>query len=107
MPSTPFLAVALGVGVFDAQDEGAPGVAGEEPVEQGRPGAADVEEPGGRGSETDPRPHAGGGGRSGPAGAVGHRRYSSSTSVMAPVGQLLAAMRTLSWSSEPGFSSRT
>ena len=39
-----FLRVARGVGVFDAQDEGAAGMAGVEPVEEGGAGAADVEE---------------------------------------------------------------
>ena len=64
----PLLAVALGVGVLDAQDEGAAGVAGEEPVEQRRPGAADVEEPRGRRGEADPA--AGRGGAGGLAGAA-------------------------------------
>ena len=39
--------VALAVGILDAQDEGATGVAGVEPVEEGGAGAADVEEAGG------------------------------------------------------------
>src|SRR5690606_29679526 len=47
------LAVALLVGVLDAQDERAAGVAGVEPVEQRGAGAADVKEPGGAGGETD------------------------------------------------------
>ena len=37
------LGVAGGVGVFDTQDECTPVVAGEEPVEQRRAGASDVE----------------------------------------------------------------
>jgi hypothetical protein len=48
-----------GIGVLDAQDERPPVVAGVEPVEQGRAGAADVEEAGRRGRETDPGWHAG------------------------------------------------
>ena len=43
--------VALLVRVLDAEDEGAAGVAGVQPVEEGRPRAADVEEPGGAGGE--------------------------------------------------------
>ena len=41
------------VGVLDAQDEGPARVPGVEPVEERRPGAADVEEPGGAGGETN------------------------------------------------------
>ena len=44
---------ALLVGVLDAQDEGAAGLPGVEPVEQRRAGAADVEVAGGRGGEAD------------------------------------------------------
>ena len=44
---------ALGIGVFDAQHERAAVPAGVEPVEQRRPGAADVEIAGRRGSEAD------------------------------------------------------
>jgi hypothetical protein len=47
------LAVALLVRVLDAQHEDAPRVAGVEPVEQRRTGAADVEEPGWTGREAD------------------------------------------------------
>ena len=46
---------SLGVGVFDAQDEGAAMAAGVEPVEQRRAGAADVEIAGRRRRETDAR----------------------------------------------------
>ena len=46
------------VGVLDAEDELAAGVAGVEPVEEGRAGAADVQVAGGAGGKTD----AGGGG---------------------------------------------
>ena len=45
--------VALLVGVLDAEDELTSRVAGVEPVEQGRPGASDVEEAGGAGGEAD------------------------------------------------------
>ena len=44
---------ALEVGVLDAEDEGAAGVAGEEPVEERGAGATNVQVAGGRGSETD------------------------------------------------------
>ena len=44
---------ALDVGVFDAQDEHAAEPPREQPVEQRRAGAADVQVAGGRGSETD------------------------------------------------------
>ncbi len=52
-----FLRVARGVGVFDAQDERAAGVAGVKPVEQRGARAADVEVAGGRGSKTNTRFH--------------------------------------------------
>lgn len=51
------LGVAGGVGVFDAEDEGAAGVAGVEPVEKGRAGASDVEVASGAGGETDADVH--------------------------------------------------
>src|SRR4029077_1659943 len=54
-----FRLVALGVGVFDAEDHGAVLLNGIEPVEQGGAGAADVEVAGGRRGET----HAHGAGR--------------------------------------------
>ncbi len=44
---------SLDVGVLDAQDEGAAGAAREQPVEQRRAGVADVQLPGGAGSEAD------------------------------------------------------
>ena len=44
---------ALEIGVFDAQDESAAGVAGEEPVEERGAGAANVQVASGRGSEAD------------------------------------------------------
>jgi hypothetical protein len=44
---------ALPVGVLDAQQVAAAVVAGLQPVEERRPGAADVEVAGGRGSEAD------------------------------------------------------
>ena len=44
---------ALEVGVLDAEDEGSAEVAGEEPVEEGGAGSADVEVASGRGRETD------------------------------------------------------
>ena len=43
--------VALGVGVLDAEDEGAAGVTGVRPVEQRRPDQADVRGAGGRGQK--------------------------------------------------------
>ena len=49
--------VALLIGILDAQDELPASVPGVEPIEQGRAGAADMEEPGGAGRET----HADGG----------------------------------------------
>ena len=45
--------IALLVRVLDAEDELAARVTGVEPVEQGRPGASDVEEAGGAGGEAD------------------------------------------------------
>ena len=45
--------IALLVRVLDAEDELTARVAGVEPVEQGRPGASDVEEAGGAGGEAD------------------------------------------------------
>ena len=45
--------VALGVGVFDAEDHGAALLAGEEPVEESGAGAADVEIAGGGWGEAD------------------------------------------------------
>jgi hypothetical protein len=51
------LRVARGVGVLDAQDEGATRVAGIEPVEERGAGAADVEKAGGTGGEADSRFH--------------------------------------------------
>ena len=53
-----FLGVARGVGVLDAQDERAAGVAGVEPVEQGGARAADVQKTGGTGSKTNTNFHA-------------------------------------------------
>ena len=47
------LGAPLLVGVLDPQDEGAAGVPGEQPVEQRRAGAADVEVAGGGGGEAD------------------------------------------------------
>src|SRR5205085_306799 len=44
---------ALDVGVLDPEDEGAAVTPREEPVEQRRAGVADVQVPGGAGSETD------------------------------------------------------
>ena len=52
-----FLGIARGVGVFNAQHEGAAGVAGVKPVEQSRARAADVEEAGGRWCESNPSFH--------------------------------------------------
>ena len=52
-----FLRVARGVGVLDAQDERAAGVAGVKPVEQGRARAADVQEAGRAGGKTNARFH--------------------------------------------------
>ena len=57
------LGVARGVGVLDAEDEGATGVPGVRPVEQRRPHEADVDHAGGRGAE--PRAHG--------TGHSGHR----------------------------------
>ena len=51
MASTAASRGALAVGVLDAQQELAAGVAGIEPVEQRRARPADVQEAGGRGSE--------------------------------------------------------
>ena len=51
------LGAPLLVGVLDPQDEGAAGVPGEQPVEQRRAGAADVEIAGGGGSEADAGSH--------------------------------------------------
>src|SRR6185436_8333445 len=48
---------SLGVGVFDAEDERAAVTAGEEPVEQRRARAADVQVAGGGWSEADARRH--------------------------------------------------
>ncbi len=48
-----------GVGVLDAQDERAALMAGEQPVEQGGPGAADVEETRRRRRKTGPDCHPG------------------------------------------------
>ncbi len=55
------LSVAGFVGVFDAEDEGAAAMAGEEPVEEGGSGAADVQVTGGGGGEAnaDVRTHKG------------------------------------------------
>jgi len=47
------LAVAGGVGVFDAKDHAAAGVPGVCPVEEGRADESDVRGSGGRGAETD------------------------------------------------------
>ena len=47
------LGVALDVGVVQAQDHGAVIVAGKEPIEDKGARAADVQEAGGRGGETD------------------------------------------------------
>ena len=52
-----FLGIARGVGVLDAQDERAAGVAGVKPVEQGGARAADVQVAGGRGGKTNARFH--------------------------------------------------
>jgi hypothetical protein len=52
-----FLRVAGGIGVFDSQDESAAGMAGVKPIEKGRPGAADVQETGRTGGETDADAH--------------------------------------------------
>jgi len=52
-----FLGVAGGIGVLDAEDEGAAGVASVEPVEEGGAGASDVEVAGGRGGKADARFH--------------------------------------------------
>lgn len=49
-----FLGGPLAIGVFNAQDEGAALAAGEQPIEQGRAGVADVQVAGGRRSETNP-----------------------------------------------------
>jgi hypothetical protein len=54
------LGAALAVGVLDAQEEGAAMVAGEEVVEQGGAGAADMEQAGGAGGEAGSDGHAGG-----------------------------------------------
>ena len=48
-----FGAVAIHVGVFDSQNEGAAQVAGKEPVEQRRAGATDMQIAGRRGREPD------------------------------------------------------
>ena len=57
MPSTISVRRAFGVGVFDAQNEHPAVTAREQPVEQRRAGAADVEVAGGRRSEADARSH--------------------------------------------------
>ena len=54
-PLGPLVAVALGVGVLDAQQERTALLTGEEPVEQGRAGASDVEIAGRRRREANPR----------------------------------------------------
>ncbi len=51
------LGAPLLVGVLDPEDEGAAGVPGEQPIEQRRAGAADVEIAGGGGSEADAGGH--------------------------------------------------
>ena len=58
------------VGVLEAQDERAAGVAGEQVVEQRRPGRADVERPGRARRDPDPRRP----GRSRPVSAIGVHR---------------------------------
>ena len=52
-----FLRIARGVGVLDAQDERAAGVAGVKPVEQRGARAADVQVAGGRRGKSDARFH--------------------------------------------------
>ena len=76
-----FRAIALDVGVFDAQNERAARVAREKPVEQGRARAAHVQIAGGRGRKT----HAHGAG-----GRIRVRIYAGNCHVMVSIGRAAA-----------------
>ena len=113
-PVGPLGPVARLVGVLDPQDERPPVLAHEEPVEQRRPRAADVEVPGRRRREARPgrggrdRSCGGAGAPRAPAGCRGKRpRRQSSSMEMAPVGQPLTASRSRSRNSSGGCSLRT
>ena len=85
----PLFSISVSVGIFNAQEEHAAGMAGEEPIEERRARTSDMEEPSWRRREAD---------------SCRQGLLQSSRIEMAPVGHPLTDSRICSRYSSPGFS---